>query len=114
MCFQLLPDMQVEEGEAEDAMAYDRMAEPYASEGSRRLNTPPIESTEESSSDTSTQTTSASHDKKMLLFWFAIEVLMFLANIISNMIFVLIRSFSRSRIYLITKGSKTEKDMIED
>ena len=52
----------------------------------------------------------------MLRGWYAIEVMMFLANIISNIIFVLARACSRIRI-LGTRTSAmvhTNTDMIEE
>ena len=53
----------------------------------------------------------AGNDSKNLTFWLQIEVLMFVANIISNMIYLFLRSCSRNRILFKMNGEKTN---IED
>ena len=44
-------------------------------------------------------------ERKRLVFWLQIEVLVFFANIISNMIYLLLRSCSRKRINIKINGS---------
>ena len=77
------------------------------------------EETKESESaedDEATEVTKKEYDAAMLRGWFAIEVLMFMANICSNIIFVLARACSRIRIF----GTRTSAvvnsntDMIEE
>ena len=59
-------------------------------------------------------------ERKNLIFWLQIEVLMFCGNIIANIIFIFLRSCSRSRIRLtLTSGNenpedKDETDLLEE
>ena len=56
-----------------------------------------------------------SKHRKMLLSWFAIEGLMFFANIISNMIYVFTYSCSKkNRIRLINKNENSNTDMLSE
>ena len=56
------------------------------------------------------------YDAKMLRGWYAIEVLVFMSNIISNIIFILARSWSRIRILNTRTNAivNPNTDMIEE
>ena len=47
-------------------------------------------------------------------FWMQIEVLIFCANIISNMLFILFRSFSRSKIHIALDREYEKTDLLEE